>query len=86
MGKEFGRFGKCRRELESRKGILQELNALIPWDVFEQVLTPLLDKTGKSKAVRKAIAPLLLFKLLILLTTFFRRSTIRSETLVSPKN
>lgn len=66
MGKGFGRIEKRRRELESRKDKLQELNTLIPWEVFEQVLTPLSDKTGKSKAGRKAIAPLLLFKLLIL--------------------
>lgn len=66
MGKGFGRIEKRRQQLEARKDKLQELNALIPWEVFSSVLEPLTARAGKSSRGRKAIDPLLMFKLLIL--------------------
>ncbi|MEB3269731.1 MAG: IS5/IS1182 family transposase, partial [Leptolyngbya sp.] len=64
MGKGFGRIEKRRQQLEARKDKLQELNELVPWGVLRQVLEQLPRKERKSNAGRKAIDPMILFKLL----------------------
>jgi IS5 family transposase len=66
MGQGFGRIEKRRRQLEARKDKLQDLNELVPWAVLRQVLEQLPRKERKSNAGRKAIDPMILFKLLLL--------------------
>jgi transposase, IS5 family len=66
MSKGFVRIKKRRQQLESRKDLLSELNRFIPWEIFRSCLDELPKQARKSNAGRKAIAPLLLFKLLIL--------------------
>lgn len=65
MGQGFGRAEKRRQKLESRKDFLSELNEVIVWDELRRCLEQLPNPVRKSKAGRKAIDPLLLFKLLI---------------------
>ena len=65
MAKGFGRVQKRSQQLEKRKDRLSELKRLIPWDIFERRLEQLQPQERKSKAGRQAIAPLILFKLLI---------------------
>jgi transposase, IS5 family len=64
--KGFGRIKKRREQLEARKDWLSEINRVIPWDMFGRILEQLPKAERKSKAGRKPIEPLLLFKLLIL--------------------
>jgi len=66
MGKGFGRIEKRRQQLEERKDKLQDLNEMVPWEVLRQVLEQLPSKERKSKAGRKAIDLMVLFKLLSL--------------------
>jgi IS5 family transposase len=66
MGKGFGRIEKRRRQLEARKDKLQDLNEMVPWSVLREVLDQLPRPERKSKAGRKAIDVMVLFKLLIL--------------------
>ena len=66
MSKSFGRIEKRRVRLEERKDKLRELNAMVPWEVLRGVLEQLPRKERKSNAGRKAIDPMVLFKLLIL--------------------
>jgi transposase, IS5 family len=66
MSKGFGRIKKRREKLESRKDWLNEINRLIPWDLFRSCLEQLPRPERKSKAGRKAIDELVLFKLLII--------------------
>jgi IS5 family transposase len=66
MAQGFGRVRKRAQELEKRKDRLSDLNRLIPWEKFAGELEQLQRQERKSKAGRKPIAPLLLFKLLIL--------------------
>lgn len=66
MSKGFGRIQKRRQRLEASKDPLRALNELLPWATFQQVLEQLPQPERKSKAGRKAIEPLLLFKLLLL--------------------
>jgi IS5 family transposase len=66
MGKGFGRIEKRRQQLEGRKDKLRELNESVPWEVLGQVLAQLPSKERKSNAGRKAIDPMVMFKLLIL--------------------
>jgi hypothetical protein len=63
MGKGFGRIEKRRRQLEASKDKLQDLNEMIPWPVLRQVLDQLPRPERKSKAGRKAIDVMVLFKL-----------------------
>lgn len=66
ISKGFGRIKKRREQLESRKDWLNEINRLIPWDMFRSCLEQLPRPERKSKAGRKAIDELVLFKLLII--------------------
>lgn len=66
MGKGFGRIKKRRQRLEERKDKLRDRNEVVPWEVLRQVLDQLPSKERQSKAGRKAIDLLVLFKLLIL--------------------
>lgn len=66
MAQGFGRAKQRRQKLEARHDLLSELNRLIPWAEFRQSLATLPTQARKSKAGRKPIDPLLLFKLLIL--------------------
>jgi hypothetical protein len=66
MGKGFGRIEKRRQQLEERKDKLRDLNEMVPWEVLRQVLDKLPSKERKSNAGRKAIDPMVLFRLLIL--------------------
>jgi transposase, IS5 family len=66
MGKGFGRIEKRRQQLEARKDKLRDLNEMVPWEVLRSVLEQLPRPERKSNAGRKAIDPMVLFKLLIL--------------------
>jgi len=66
MSKGFGRIEKRRQRLEESKDKLRDLNELVPWAVLRQVLDQLASTERQSKAGRKAIDLLVLFKLLIL--------------------
>ena len=66
MAQGFGRVQKRRHKLEARKDFLRDLNQVIPWDEFRSALEQLPTPPRKSKAGRKPIDPLVLFKLLIL--------------------
>jgi transposase, IS5 family len=66
MSQGFGRIEKRRQQLEERKDKLRELNELIPWELFSKALEGLSAKERKSKAGRKGIEALILFKMLIL--------------------
>jgi transposase, IS5 family len=66
MSKGFGRIEKRRQRLEESKDKLRDLNEIVPWEVLRQVLDQLPSKERKSNAGRKAIDPMVLFKLLIL--------------------
>jgi IS5 family transposase len=65
MAEGFGRWQKRRQKLEARKDFLSKLNRIVPWDKFRRCLEQLATQERKSKAGRKPIDPLLLFKLLI---------------------
>jgi transposase, IS5 family len=66
MAKGFGRVQKRRQKLEQCKDRLSALNEIIPWEVFRRCLEQLRPQKRKSKAGRKPIDRLMLFKLLIL--------------------
>jgi len=66
MAKFFGRQQKRRQSLEKSKDRLRHLNELIPWETFRECLEQLHPQERKSKAGRKPIDRLMLFKLLIL--------------------
>jgi hypothetical protein len=66
MSKGFGRIEKRRQRLEEDKDPLKALNEMVPWEVFRPELEQLGRKERKSNAGRKAIDPLILFKLLLL--------------------
>lgn len=66
MGKGFGRIEKRRQRLEESQDKLRDLNEIVPWEVLRQVLEQLPSKERQSNAGRKAIDPMVLFKLLIL--------------------
>jgi IS5 family transposase len=66
MGKGFGRIEKRRQRLEESKDNLRDIKEMVPWEILSQVLEKLPSKERKSRAGRKAIEPLILFKLLIL--------------------
>lgn len=64
--KGFGRIQQRREKLEARKDSLSGINRLIDWEIFRSCLQQLPKPERKSKAGRKPIDRLLLFKLLIL--------------------
>jgi IS5 family transposase len=62
----FWDWEKRHRYLEEKQDILVQLNKWIPWEEFREILHQTQEKKKKSKAGRKAIDPVLMFKLLIL--------------------
>ena len=66
MAKGFGRAKRRRENLETSMDRLRPLNELIPWHIFVEILEQLGNKKRKSKAGRKPLNRLLMFKLLIL--------------------
>ncbi len=66
MAKGFGRAKRRREKLEASMDRLSALNELIPWALFGECLAPLAKKERKSKAGRKPLNRLQLFKMLIL--------------------
>jgi IS5 family transposase len=66
MAKGFGRAKRRKEKLEASMDRLRPLNELIPWDIFVELLEKLDNKERKSKAGRKPLKRLLMFKLLIL--------------------
>ena len=70
MAKGFGRAKRRRENLETSMDRLRPLNELIPWEIFVEILAKLDNKERKSKAGRKPIDRLLLFKLLIIQQLF----------------
>ncbi len=62
----FWDWEKRHRYLEEKQDILVQLNKWIPWEEFREILNQTQVKEKKSKAGRKGIDPILMFKLLIL--------------------
>lgn len=62
----FWDWEKRHRYLEEKQDILVKLNEWIPWEEFREILNQTQTKERKSKAGRKAIDPVRMFKLLIL--------------------
>ena len=52
--------------MAAQKGFLLELNELVPWEVFRPSLERLYDKPRKSRAGRKPIDVIVMFKRLVL--------------------
>ena len=66
MSKGFGRVERRREKLEQAHDRLKDLEQMVPWQVFADTLASLAPTERKSKAGRKAIDSLLLFKMLVL--------------------
>ncbi|QCS47990.1 IS5 family transposase [Picosynechococcus sp. PCC 11901] len=62
----FWDWEKRHQYLEEKQDILVKLNEWIPWEEFREILNQVQPKERKSKAGRKAIDPVRMFKLLIL--------------------
>ena len=62
----FGNIEQRYATLEQKKELLVQLDQLVPWQQFEQLLNQAHDKLRKSSAGRKPMAVMLMFKLLIL--------------------
>ena len=59
----FWDWEKRHQYLEEKQDILVQLNKWIPWEEFREILNQTQVKEKKSKAGRKAIDPILMFKL-----------------------
>ena len=70
MAKGFGRAKKRREKLEASMDRLTDLNIMIPWAMFVEILDQLAPKERKSNAGRKPLDRLRLFKMLILVGVF----------------
>ncbi|MEM9219328.1 MAG: IS5 family transposase [Cyanobacteria bacterium P01_F01_bin.150] len=66
MAKGFGRAKRRKEKLEASMDRLRPLNELVPWDIFVDLLETLDKKDRKSKAGRKPLNRLLMFKILVL--------------------
>ena len=67
MGQQgFWDFNDRHQKLAAQKGFLLELDELVPWEVFRPSLEQLYDKPRKSRAGRKPIDVIVMFKLLVL--------------------
>ncbi|TVQ56013.1 MAG: hypothetical protein EA366_10240 [Spirulina sp. DLM2.Bin59] len=62
MAKGFGRVKRRRENLETSMDRLSVLDTLIPWNIFGKSLAQLETKERKSRAGRKPIDRLQLFK------------------------
>ena len=54
------------QKLNQKNNFLIRLNEIVPWEEFRPILKQIRDKPRKSKAGRKPIDVVLMFKLLIL--------------------
>lgn len=66
IAKGFGRVKRRREKLEQAHDRLRELEQMIPWEIFSDLLASLAPTERKSNSGRKAIDSLLLFKMLVL--------------------
>lgn len=67
MGQQgFWDLEKRQQELAKKKSVLEELNRVIPWESFRGELEQIHLKPRKSKAGRKPIDVIVMFKLLVL--------------------
>lgn len=67
MGQQgFWDFNDRHQKLAAQKGFLLELDELVPWEVFRPSLERLYDKPRKSRAGRKPIDVIVMFKRLVL--------------------
>ena len=67
MGQQgFCDFSERHQKLASQKGFLVGIDELVPWEVFQPILEQVHDKPRKSKAGRKPIDVIVMFKLLVL--------------------
>lgn len=67
MGQQgFWDFSERHQKLASQKGFLVGIDELVPWEVFQPILEQVHDKPRKSKAGRKPIDVIVMFKLLVL--------------------
>jgi len=64
--KGFWDLERRQQELVKKKSVLEELHRVIPWESFRGELEQIHAKPRKSKAGRKAIDVIVLFKLLVL--------------------
>ena len=55
-----------QQKLESKKDLLNRLNQMVPWESWRPTLKKIRDKPRKSKAGRKPLDEVLLFKMLVL--------------------
>ncbi|MGF1523264.1 MAG: IS5 family transposase [Leptolyngbyaceae cyanobacterium] len=55
-----------QQKLERKKDLLNRLNQMVPWESFRPTLKKVRDKPRKSKAGRKPLDEVLLFKMLVL--------------------
>jgi IS5 family transposase len=63
---EFWNWEKRQAKLTQKKDLLVRLNQIVPWEAFRPTLEKIHDKPRKSKAGRKAIDVVVMFKLLVL--------------------
>ncbi|NEP19578.1 MAG: IS5 family transposase [Leptolyngbya sp. SIO4C1] len=64
--KGFWDFSERQQKLAEKKEFLIDLDELVPWETFRPRLESIYDKPRKSRAGRKPIDVILMFKLLIL--------------------
>lgn len=57
---------KRHKYLEGKQDLLNHLNQLIPWEEFREILEKIHEKPRKSRAGRKSIDVIIMFKLLVL--------------------
>jgi IS5 family transposase len=55
-----------QQKLEGKKDLLNRLNQIVPWETFRPTLKQIREKPRKSKAGRKPLDEVLLFKMLVL--------------------
>ena len=67
MGQQgFWDLEQRHQELAAKKSTLEDLDRLIPWESFRAQLEVIHDKPRKSKAGRKPMDVVLMFKMLVL--------------------
>ncbi|NJL86264.1 MAG: transposase, partial [Leptolyngbyaceae cyanobacterium SM1_1_3] len=67
MGQQrFWDIEACQQKLERKKSLLNQLDALVPWETFRPILMQIREKPRKSEAGRPPTDVVLLFKMLVL--------------------
>jgi IS5 family transposase len=61
----FGDWEEHQNKLNQKRDLLVRLNEIVPWEAFCPTLEQIHDKPRKSKAGRKAIDAVVMFKLLV---------------------